>query len=168
VGDFDSDGWLEMYSQGGVNGLAASRLPAEPLWYHRLADQGLYGSITDTRFQGLADIDGDGHTELGAGLRKGEFRCYDAANGDLKWSVYIGSPTTDVCAADVDGDGTDEFLFGTENGYLYALGSGKDDPVLWKVDLGAPVGAPIVVDLDRDGIGEILVVTRDGKLQCLR
>jgi hypothetical protein len=75
-----------------------------------------------------------------------------------------------VTAADLDGDGRAEFLFGCADGNLYAVKSpseGSEGQVLWKVPLGAPVGPPSIADLDGDGQAEILVCTQDGWLHVL-
>jgi outer membrane protein assembly factor BamB len=98
------------------------------------------------------------------------FACYAAADGRLKWSLALRGQGSDVAAADVDGDGRIEFLFGCSDGCLYAVGSavdGTEGRVLWRVDLGAPVGPPSVADVDGDGYAEVLVATADGCLQVL-
>ncbi|HOR27301.1 MAG TPA: hypothetical protein PLG73_04680 [Candidatus Sumerlaeota bacterium] len=166
--DFDGDGRLDLFSQGSNYGVALATLPDRPLWLDELADQGLYGNLVDSRFQGVADVDGDGHLEIGVGVCQGEFRCYDGADGTIQWRVPMASPTTEVCTADVDGDGLYEFIFGTEAGELYALGgpAGTEDPIKWRVELGAPLSPPTVADVDGDGLGEILVISGDGLLRC--
>jgi outer membrane protein assembly factor BamB len=117
----------------------------------------------------LADIDGDGKLELGTAFSN-RFACYDAASGKVKWSLPLPGRGSDVTAADVDGCGRPEFLFGCANGKLYAVRavpSGARGEILWSVALGAPVGPPAIADVDGDGWAEILVVTQDGWLHVL-
>ncbi|HOE97845.1 MAG TPA: hypothetical protein PK847_14825, partial [Candidatus Sumerlaeota bacterium] len=74
----------------------------------------------------------------------------------------------DVITADVDGRGRDEFLFGTGDGRLIALGGEGDAPrLLWSRQFSQEVGSPIMADLDQDGDGEILVTVKDGFLYVL-
>ena len=74
-----------------------------------------------------------------------------------------------MIAADLDGDGRRELLFGGDDGKLHALGERDGKPrLLWSVSLGRRVGEPILVDLDGDGRPEILVAVEDGKLYCLK
>jgi outer membrane protein assembly factor BamB len=117
----------------------------------------------------LADVDGDGQWEFGTAFTD-RFACYDAANGQVKWTIPLPGKGSDVAAADLDGDGRAEFLFGCADGNLYAVKSpseGSEGQVLWKVPLGAPVGPPSIADLDGDGQAEILVCTQDGWLHVL-
>lgn len=69
-------------------------------------------------------------------------------------------------AADVDGDGDDEVLVGSDDGFLYAL-AGSDGSLLWSVDLGAPVVHVIAADVDKDDALELLAVLADGTLVAL-
>jgi outer membrane protein assembly factor BamB len=74
-----------------------------------------------------------------------------------------------MLAADLDGDGRMELLFGCDDGKLYALAERNGKPMLlWSVSLGRRVGEPILADLDGDGLPEILVTAEDGKLYCLK
>ena len=72
-------------------------------------------------------------------------------------------------AADVDGDGRLELLFGGDDGNLHALAERDGKPrLLWSVKFGSRVGEPILADIDCDGQPEILVTAEDGRLYCLR
>ncbi len=107
----------------------------------------------------------------------GELRLYDGATGELVWSVLLddgavlppgagAAPSISApVAADVDGDGADEVLVGSSDGFLYALDARDGDPD-WVMPLNAPVGAPTVA-LDGDGRVVILVATSDGFLRGL-
>jgi outer membrane protein assembly factor BamB len=145
-------------------------------WLHWLAPTGT---------QCVADIDGDGKYSVG-GVTAGEiyqlpnlhavdgpdreFLCYDALTGDLNWSLPLGTTSSGVAAADVDGDGKPEFLFGTADGRLIALRGGADAQrrVLWELTLPAALGPPIVCDVEGDGKMAILVSCADGRLYCVK
>ena len=117
---------------------------------------------------GVGDVDGDGRKEVGIPYSDGLFRCHDLATGEVKWTYDIGSSCSDVITADVDGHGRDEFLFGTGDGRLIALGGEGDAPrLLWSRQFSQEVGSPIMADLDQDGDGEILVTVKDGFLYVL-
>jgi outer membrane protein assembly factor BamB len=131
----------------------------------------------------IGDGDGDRKLELlgpghsrGIGSREQEFRCYDAATGQLKWVLplpgscfgpnvqeYPDSPTTPA-SADIDGDGRDEAVFGIGK-TLYAVGttqSGKAGEIRWTLEFPGPVGPPSIADVDGNGQAEIVVVCADG------
>ncbi len=145
-------------------------------WLHWLAPTGT---------QCVADIDADGKLAVG-GMTAGEiyqlpnlhavdgpdqeFLCYDALTGNLKWSLPLGTTSTGVVAADLDGDGRPEFLFGTADGRLIALRGGADVQrrVLWELTLPAALGPPIICDMDGDGKMAILVSCADGRLYCVK
>ncbi len=70
------------------------------------------------------------------------FAAYDFDGGKQAF-VSDAVPVTDVLAADVDGDGSDEFVFGTADGRVVALRSdtGKQ---LWSIDVQAFAGTPAI------------------------
>lgn len=137
-----------------------------------------------TAVHAVGDVDGDGQLELG-GVTAGqlyrlpgpiavdgpdrEFQCHDLLTGRPKWSLPLGTTSTGVVSADVDGDGRHEFLLGTADGRLLALMGASADAgrILWEVQLPAAAGVPVVCDADGDGSLDILVSCADGKLYCL-
>jgi hypothetical protein len=94
------------------------------------------------------------------------------------WTEYVAngvvSPTQptqsfalhDPIAVDVDGDGTDEVVLGSDDGRLYALHV-SDGTLLFSVDLGAPVVHIIAADIDDDPAVELVVSLADGSLAAL-
>lgn len=95
----------------------------------------------------------------------------------LKWTrsipakVVESSPT----AADLDGNGTKEVLFGAHDGNLYGLrASDGGDHAGWPRQLGVPIDAtPAIADVNRDNVPEVFVGTgistdRDGDFFSLR
>lgn len=93
------------------------------------------------------------------------------------WRVYLshgevfsedpgdgGLPNAPV-VADIDGDGAEEAIVSSSDGFLYAL-SGEGE-LEWVVDVGSELGEPILADLDRDGLVEVLVSSADGLLNVV-
>jgi outer membrane protein assembly factor BamB len=160
---------------GGIWSLAADSPDGAQLWNHWLAPTGVHA---------VGDLDGDGQWEIG-GVTAGqiyalpalnpvegpdrEFLCHDLTTGRLKWSLPVGTRSVGCITADVDGDGRHEFLLGTADGRLLAVGAVSADAgrVLWEVTLPAAAGVPIVCDADGDGRMDILVSCSDGNLHCL-
>jgi|GEM_PF-4456647 len=68
--------------------------------------------------------------------------------------------------ADLDGDGTDEILVGSDDGRLYALNV-EDASLFGVVDLKAPVQHTIVADIDKDDRIEVLCSLADGTLVAI-
>jgi len=111
----------------------------------------------------------DGQWLMGFGRQNGEFACLDVATGNVRWEFPLDSAACDVAACDINGDGVQEFVFGTTHGELYALADdGKSAKLVWKARLPASVGAPVIADVDNDGASEILVSLGDGRLCLLR
>ena len=69
-------------------------------------------------------------------------------------------------AFDVDGDGTDEIVTGSDDGWLYALHAG-DGSIAFSLQLGAPVIHVIAADVDKDPAVELVAVLDDGTLVAL-
>jgi hypothetical protein len=118
------------------------------------------------RYPGLADIDNDGCLELGVGHINGEFKCYSAKDGSLKWEVDLKTITSDIVTCDIDNDGFIEFIFGTSDGRLIALGD--KGRIKWETKFSTSMGNPIIVDFDGDGLAEIFVVSGDGYLYWIK
>jgi VCBS repeat protein/FG-GAP repeat protein len=135
---------------------------AHPRWY-RLPEVG----EARTAAEGFLQLP-DGRWLIGFGRQNGRFACVEAATGKTRWELPINASASGVSACDIDGDGRQEFLFGTSHGDLYAV---RDEDgrarVVWKKRLSASVGMPVVADVDGDGSSDILVVTGDGQLVLL-
>jgi hypothetical protein len=60
---------------------------------------------------------------------------------DERGHFDLGRPISRLAAADLDGDGRMEVLFGGDDGKLHALAERDGKPrLLWSVSLGRPVG----------------------------
>lgn len=127
------------------------------------------------------DFDGDGKVEIAVGTQY--YNCdFVNSDGTVRWLYRITTPEfTAVAAADVNGDGVKEALFGTMDGTLHALPPtvseyraiatppyrmGYATPV-WKVNLGDEPTGIVVKDVDGDGVSEIVVTSTGGNLYVL-
>ncbi|MFN0056491.1 MAG: FG-GAP repeat domain-containing protein [Planctomycetales bacterium] len=158
-----------------------TNLEGQPVWH--------YGMTRDTGSQWAqcADLDGDGQRELLHVQPDGLLRCFSLAaharcptcapeaplaaspGNPERWQLDMTRPVSRMLAADLDGDGRMELLFGCADGKLHALAERDGRPtLLWSVSLGRRVGEPILADLDGDGLPEILVTVEDGTLVCLK
>lgn len=124
----------------------------------------------------IADLDRDGRPEIVFGdSARGTLRCLDATGGE-RW-VYAGPSGTDSppAAADLDGDGSIELVYGTMkvqggDGRVVVL-DGASGKQRWAVPVPGHVQSePALADLDGDGTREILVTNwmGDGRLRALR
>lgn len=142
---------------------AAMTVRAKPAWY-KLPEVGEARSGAE----GFLQLP-DGTWLMGFGREDGMFACVEVSTGKLRWTLQMEGAATAVATCDIDGDGRQEFLFGTTHGKLHAIGDGGDQPrVVWSLQFPASVGAPIPADIDGDGASEILVSTGDGKLCLVR
>lgn len=96
-----------------------------------------------------------------AGLTDGEVVVLDADNEPL-WRWKAEAPITAVTGVDLDGEGTDEVVVGSEDGRVTALHEGN---VLWQFDVRPSDRASYTHakmfatgDLDQDGSIEVLAV----------
>ncbi len=90
----------------------------------------------------------------------------DAETGAMVGVCPAGQALSNAAAADIDGDGRDEFLVGSEDGYLYALRA-ADGSLAFAYNFHTAVGAPIVADVDGDGSLGIMVSAGDGYVHSL-
>ncbi len=133
-----------------------------PLWWHVAS----FGDVL-YRMPGIGDIDGDGRIEFGQGHADGTFGIYDYETGALRDSLELHSIATDVLTLDFNSDGQMEFILGTNDGRLLAIGhDGEKCSILAEHFIGAGMGSPIAADLNGDGTSEIYVVSADGMMRC--
>lgn len=105
---------------------------------------------------------------MGFGRQNGRFACVEVEDGSVCWEFDLAAACTDVATCDVDGDGTQEFVFGTSHGTLYAVGDRAGSPrIVWKLELGTALGPPILADFTGDGATDIAVATYDGRVLLL-
>ncbi len=162
--DADNDGKDEILVAGCFGGFGVLRDDYSILWWMRTP-------FTDMmlRLPGVADVSGDGRLCIGACRSNGMFLCLEAATGRVLWEIDLHTTTADVAACDIDGDGKEEFIAGTTDGRLIAIGTDASGRgvVRWSVELGYALGNPVVADANGDGLSEVLVSCGDGTLVCV-
>lgn len=163
--DVDQDGEDEIFLSGvwGLNGgvLKWQDHNWRPVWFDYYGNATPIGTPPRFSHQGFAR---SGGRILAGGPRSDySYGCVDAASGELLWTYPLGdSLVGETCTGDIDGDGQDEFVFGCNDGFIYALK--PDGTLLFRIFAGSPPGNPILADADGDGLLEILVTTIEGKL----
>ncbi|MCG3199845.1 MAG: hypothetical protein GHCLOJNM_04373 [bacterium] len=141
---------------------AAMSLRAAPYWY-KLPLCGEAPSAVETFLQLPS-----GEWLMGFGRQDGKFVCLNVKDGSRRWELDVQGTCSDPATLDVDGDGIQEFVFGTSHKALYAVGEGGSvSRVVWKAELSAGVGNLIAADVTGDGRCEILAPTTDGFLNVL-
>lgn len=170
--DIDSNGSIENIFAAGFNRFSIYNNSMTQLW--SMSAGGNYDIMR--RMQGIADVDNDGIKETAIQFQLGSLTnriyCYNAANGTNEWNYDLSASfgndvvATDIQAADIDGDGRKEFIFGTNTGYLVALNgeAGASSRVCWSINTGVSLGNVVVTDVDGDNSSEVLVFAGDGKL----
>jgi hypothetical protein len=108
---------------------------------------------------------------LGVVSALGVFHCVDTETCRNRWTLDLDCPRSapmGVCAADVDGDGRDEFLVGLPDGRLLAIAE-RDGrgAIRWTVQFDAAVTDCIVADVRGDGQPAVIVETDDGYVRIL-
>ncbi len=162
--DVDGDGREEILVAGCFGGFGVLRDDDSILWWKRTP-------FTDMmlRLPGVADVYGDGRVCIGICRADGTFTCLEGSSGKELWHLSLHTTTADIASCDIDGDGKEEFIAGTTDGRLLAIGINPQGEgcIRWTVNLGFALGNPVVGDADGDGFAEILVVSGDGKLVCI-
>jgi uncharacterized protein (TIGR03382 family) len=90
-----------------------------------------------------------------------------AAGGAIASSApAAGFALHDPVVLDVDGNGVDDVVFGSDDGYLYAVSS-ADGSLVFAVNLGSPVAHVVAANVDLDPALEIVAALTDGHVVAL-
>ena len=153
-----ADPWVCL--AGGHYFQAGMTLHASPGWYS-IPEPG----VNRCASEGFMRLPG-GEWLMGFGRQNGAFACVNAADGALRWELPLEAAATDTAAADINGDGAPEFLFGDSHGRLWAVADKEGTPeVVWRVDIGAAPGAPVPADVDGDNATDLVVPCADGRVR---
>ena len=170
---FDSDGFVG-YAFPAVVDLFGDPRP-ELIWGHNgylnaVLDAG-GNAIWQTAYQnntavqslmGVGDADGDGERELLAPIAAGAQLLNPTDGTILHELTGIGTAHTDVVSADIDGDGRDEFLYGSGASILCLGLEGGELRRAWTLDLAARSSDLALADLNGDDVLDIAATTTDG------
>ncbi len=161
----DIDGeqcWLVAAAYGGI-GLIDGDLQSMR-WWHPAPLSSLSGA-----YPGVGDVDSNGRIEIGIGWSDGIFSCLDAASGEERWRLPLGTVVAGCITCDIDGDGRDEFIVTTQQGAVLAIGTASTGVgmVKWRLDLRYSLSEPIAADVDGDGFSEVVVVSGDGAVVAI-
>ncbi|MGB9590035.1 MAG: PQQ-binding-like beta-propeller repeat protein [candidate division WOR-3 bacterium] len=123
--------------------------------------------MVETYGPGVADLDGDGHTEVVFGSCAGTVYCLDGATGSLLWSYATGSDAiTAPLIKDFDGDGELDVVMGSFDGRVYCFSAAGS--VKWSFDTHDQIwSSPTALDVSGDGRPEVFVGSRSDVLYCL-
>lgn len=132
-------------------------IKAEPLW-HAVPGIGAARSAEE----GFVQLP-DGNWLIGYGRQNGSFACVNAGDGSVRWELPIEATCSDAVSCDIDGDGLQEFVFGTSHAELLAVRDDNGAPkTVWTSKLTGAAGAPIVADISGDGKSDVVVPSADG------
>ena len=111
---------------------------------------------------GVGDSNGDGTVELLASTAEG-VRLFRATDGAVLLEFDDGVRAyTDVVSGDVDGDGRDEFLFGSGTKLICVEQEESTLRRAWTLEVEGRSSDIALADVDRDGFLDIVVTTADG------
>ena len=164
AGDFMGEGRASLFF-GGRSMTGLVRADGSLAWWDAL-------DKSPSELPAFGDFDGDGRSEcMGLGYEDGG-RCYQLADGRVRWRFALpdGQRTAVSASADLDGDGRDEALF-TAGQALYCVGAGPNGEagqIRWRVEFPAAIGPPSVGRLSKDEGVSILVQGADGYVYCVR
>ncbi|HPC44163.1 MAG TPA: FG-GAP-like repeat-containing protein, partial [Candidatus Latescibacteria bacterium] len=167
VADFRGTGQHQIFMNSpsyAAGAVTVMEFDGTPRWWYPLENPQGFRS-----FSAIGDGDGDGVKEIVIGHLDGRVVCYQGTDGAIEWTESVTEGGTwDFVAADIDGDGRDEFITVLQGNTLVAYNGtndGSEPRVQWSLPLGAGGNNPVVADVDNDGVAEILICVRSGYMR---
>jgi len=88
-------------------------------------------------------------------------------NGNFLWNFSCGPTRGGIAIGDVDDNGEEEIVFGSDDNHLYALKI--NGSLLWAFETKDKIfSTPFIADINFDGINEVVVGSLDGYLYALK
>lgn len=148
---------------GGHYFQAALSLHAKPMWYKlpvtgeaRCANEGFINIGSNDKPEWL----------MGFGRQNGKFACINVSDGSLRWEFDAGGSCSDVVGCDIDGDGRQEFIFGTSHGAICAVGDDNGKlQIVWTLETHVGESSPILADVVGGGKPELIFASSDAKVR---
>ncbi|MHA1608753.1 MAG: FG-GAP-like repeat-containing protein, partial [Candidatus Njordarchaeales archaeon] len=111
----------------------------------------------------VADLDGDGVSEIIVGAVNGGVYVVRSSDGTLLWSAKTnGSIVSNPVIGDFNGDNILDVVVGSTDGCAYIF-SGEDGSLLWWFRTGSSISkSPVIADIDGDRLNELIVASDDG------
>ena len=167
VDRFKPGGEVRILGTSGFGGVSLRTADAKLLWKLGKNEYQYYWGLG-----AVGNVDGSGELRLGIMSEDCTLDCIDVEAGTVRWSVDLGkdSGIGSVIAADVDGDGRDEFIAGLPDGRLVAVKDqeGAGGRILWEKSFDSAVSNAIFADVDGDSRGEIVLSTSDGFVRIVK
>ena len=115
--------------------------------------------------RGINNTEAKDATRLVSGSRRSQVYAYNET-GDLLWQYSAGQVIRSIRIYDINHDGKDEVIIGSEDWSVHVLSSATGE-LLWKYDTKGWVRAVFAHDIDGDGEIEILAASGDRYLYVL-
>jgi hypothetical protein len=164
VRDLDGDGSSEIVAVtiGPVSTVHVFRGDGSQVWAHPL-DTGSNAARLTAR-----DVNGDGRLEIAVTTPVQEPAYLLAANGRLLAEYRTWATSGPVELADLNGDGWNEVIVGTEAGVqVFGTSDRVARAELWQSSLLGPLTALSLGDTDGDGRGEVVAGSQEGRVYAL-
>jgi hypothetical protein len=168
IGPYGPDGQMRIVLTPGFSAIetlnaAGERLALQPMEHY---------NDFSPRAAAIGRVEPPHSWAIGVVSTHGVFCCIDVETCRDRWrlDLHCDRPSPiGVCAADVDGDGRDEFLTGLPDGRLLAVAdrAGRG-AILWTLQFDAAVTDCIAADVLGDGELALIVETDDGQVRILR
>jgi outer membrane protein assembly factor BamB len=141
----------------------------KPIWNFSKTVNGKITKRQEAQFlMGLAELgNGGGFDRIGGNFGESDaFYAYDYTTGLLAFKTLF-QPVTEIITADTDGDGKDEFIFGTAEGQIVALRA-SDGGLVWSIKTDSFPADPILAAIGKDKRPVLIFAPGDGALRVYR
>jgi len=157
VGDLDGDGRDEIAAIRDRKTLVVLDGTGIERWSRTLEEEGVAVVFADLEAAAGLDV-----VVVAGGLH-----AFAGRDGRPLWSAKVATGSNDApLAADLDGDGTVDFILAGGDGNAVAI-SGRTGAVMWTAKVGRAAKAPALADVDGDGVADAVFVTDPPRVVAL-